>query len=478
MDRSFWIISAGRLIQIIISLVAVRIFTTLLSTAEVGNIYLINSIFGFFGLALIGPVGNYINRRLNKWVDDKRIIDYFFIYNLYLIFLSLLSTGIVYSLHKYFKVGGSIDIRGLIVIIMLMVYFLAWNQTIIPSLNLLNYRTSFVVFTVLTLSLGLTASIFLVKSFSASAVFWLSGQVFAQALVTIFAYMYFKRISRSSFEIASLKGAIKIENLKGIFYFSVPLAVTSFFVWGQNQSYRMIIENRIGLEYLGLIGLGIGVSSSIAVAVEAVAQQMYLPGFYREINTLDENRRAAGFNRIAQLSLPFYLSLTLLVSCLAPFLVNILAHRKFGEAYLFVVYGSWIELFRMTTNVLGLVAHSEMQTRYLLKAYFVGGVLAAGGVYFAAQSRHYQQAIPAVLVASGFAMTLIMYVEMKKLMKVKLGIRNIIRSFVVSLPFFLALLFYNQPRSLITSILIAFVFGVYFLIVQYRISKPLLGSTG
>jgi O-antigen/teichoic acid export membrane protein len=420
----------------------------------------------------------YINRKLHKWAGEKTSLNHLFTYRLYLVVLSMLSIPIAYYLHEYLDVGASIDIKMLILFMMMTIYFQTWNQTVIPSLNMLNYRLSFVLFTVLTLVVGLCLSVVLVKWVASTAIYWLTGQLAAQAFIALIAYRYLKKVMQSSLDFASVRNTATLENLKSIFKFSLPLAATAFFMWIQNQSYRMIVENRIGLEYLAFIGLGLGISSSIATAVESVVQQLYLPVFYRQINCCDQGGRAAAFNRMAQMTLPLYLSLTLLVSCLAPFLVDILAHKKFNQAYMFVIFGSWIELFRMTTNLLSLVAQSEMQTRYSVKAYLAGGLLAIGGVYLATFYRYAQLTIPVVLVMSGFTATVIMYVEMKKLMKIKLGIRTIIKSFLVSIPFVFALLFYHQPRYLPVSIIIALIFGGYFAIVQYKINKPFLSEAG
>ena len=79
------------------------------------------------------------------------------------------------------------------------------------------------------------------------------------------------------------------------------------------------------------------------------------------------------------------------------------------------IYGSWIELFRMTTNTMSSVAHSEMQTKYLIKPYHVGGLLAVIGVYFGAKyCNHHHYIIPAILMVSGFITMLIMHLDMKK----------------------------------------------------------------
>lgn len=177
---------------------------------------------------------------------------------------------------------------------------------------------------------------------------------------------------------------------------------------------------------------------------------------------------------MAQLTLPIYISLTLFISFLAPFLIKILVSDKFEKALKFVIFGSLIEFFRMTTNILSTVAHSEMQTRYLIKAYLVGGLIAVVGVYIGANLHNYEDIIPVVLVAGGFATMAMMYIDMKKLMNMKVGIRRIIQSVAMSIPFSLALLFYPLPRTIGFSLVIVAVCGAYFLLIQYRISWPLL----
>ncbi|WP_154650467.1 oligosaccharide flippase family protein [Geotalea daltonii] len=437
---------------------------------------MINSLFGFFGLALINPVGMYLNRKMHRWAEKKLVLNRFAIFNFFLLLLAILSSIIVFLVHRIGHVGGSISLPVLMLFLMLSIYFTAWNQTIIPTLNLLNHRLSFVVFTLLTLISGLGMAVLLVNFWAATAVSWLSGQLIAQALFALIALYHLRKVVGGTVDRSEMGQVIKRENLVHVLSFVFPLGITTFFMWLQNQSYRIVIEKTAGAEFLGLLGLGIGVASSIAAAFESLVQQLYLPLFYSEISTYDQERRTQAFNRMVQLTLPVYLSMTVLVSCLAPFLVNLLAHEKFSTAFQFVIFGAWMELFRVSTNVFGLVAQSEMQTRYLVKAYLTGGVIAVGGVYVAATHQYFQQTVPLILVASGLITTIVMYAQMKKLMRIKLGIRNVVKSLLVSLPFLLAILFYNQPRTMLSSLAILAVSGLYFLLTQYLICRPLLAQ--
>lgn len=471
MDSTLLIVSIGRVLQIALSLFAVRVYTTYLSTAEVGNLYLINSMVAFFGLALINPVGMYINRRLHKWADDKTVINYFFVFNLFLIILSLFSIIIVSVLNNSFGIGSGINLKLLSIFIAFNVYFNTWNQTIIPSLNMLNYRRSFVLFTSVTLVVGLVLSVAIVKAIRPSAVLWLSGQLIAQAVMTIVAFVYFKKVTKTLFDFNFIKRIVSRENLDYLLGFALPLGITTLFMWVQNQSYRMIIDKYIGLEFLGMIGLGLGIATSIAAAVESLAQQVYYPIFYSGINTSDPVKRAEAWNKMAQLTIPIYLSVTLMVSCLAPYLVKILVNDKFSQVFIFVIYGSWIELFRMTTNILSGVAHSEMQTKSLIKAYFAGGLVASVGVYLGSKLENYQQIIPVILAISGFVTVAIMYMDMKKLMQISIGFDRIVNTMILSLPFAIALFLNTKSVTILGSVIIVFIFGIYFLSTQYLIYK-------
>lgn len=471
MNKDFILISLGRVFQIGISLVAVRVFTTLLSTAEVGNLYLINSIIGFYGLVLINPIHMYVYRKIYSWAEEKQLINCFFVFNGYLLLISFISLPLTFLLIKTFGLARSVDLVYLMLFLVLNIYFLTWNQMILSILNILNHRTSFIVFTILTLSLGLAFSVVIVKFSSASALGWLNGQLVALGLIAGAAFLYFKRVFGDRLNLDQIKRLINGQSLNQVMVFALPLCFTNFFMWAQNQSYRLIVEKNVGLEFLGMLGLGLSISSNIATAVESIVQQLYYPGYYREISSYDAEQRTCAWNRMAQVVLPIYASLTIMITCLAPFLMNILVSRKFSEAFLFVIYGAWIELFRMTTNLLASVAHAEMQTKYLVKAYFTGGLMAVCGTYFASKWQEYHQIIPLVLVMSGFFTLMVMYVEMKKLARFKVGIRHVRKAVLFSVPFTLAMPFYSQSQSLLVSLIVSFTMGAYFLALQYRLSR-------
>jgi len=475
LDKDFLLISLGRVFQIIVSLVAVRVFTAFLSIAEVGNIYLINSIIGFFGLSLINPVQMYGYRKMYQWADEKFLINYFFLFNLYLSFLAFLSLPVTYVLTRTLGVANSLDLTHLMLFLMFYLYALTWNQTILPTLNMLNQRAAFVAFTCITLTVGIVLSIMSVKFFSATALGWLNGQLVAQGLVAVVALLYFRRIFRDRLAL-DLRQLIKNNQLQSVLVFVFPLCLTNFFMWLQNQSYRMIVEKQIGLEFLGMLGLGLSIASNVSAAVESIVQQWYYPRYYREISTDDPMHRTKAWNKMTQMILPIYTMLTIMMSCLAPFMMSILASRRFSGAFLFLIYGAWIELFRMTTNLLASVAHAEMQTTFLIRAYVAGGLIAVCGTYLVSRWYEAYRAIPLVLLVSGLVTMAVMYAQMMKLARLRVGIRQIGKAVLLSLPFVCAVPFYGHSGSLPVSLMITGVLGGYFAVSTYRYSGVFIGK--
>lgn len=473
MNNDLLILSAGRVVQGVIGIVSIRVLTSLLTPAEVGNYYLILSIVGFCVLTLISPFGMYVNRKLHKWDAEGNLFRRLAAGNIYLAAVSAFSAALIFALNRGFGVGGSIAPAAFVCLTALYVYFSTCNQTIIPALNMLGDRRAFVGYTAATLVLGLALSAAFTLGLARTAVAWLSGQALAMAAAGAFALVCLRRKARGAASPAVPAPGVTAAEFLPVLSFAWPLGLTYFLMWTQNWSYRLVVEKTLGPDFLGQIGVGLGVAAGIAAAVESVAQQFYLPEFYREINCGDAGIRAAAWNRMARVTLPLYLSFAIMVSFAAPFILKVLAGARFSGASGFLVCGAWIEFFRMATNLLAAVAHSEMRTRHLLKSYLTGAVLAVAGTFYCAWHAGRGTYIPLALAGSGLAIACVMYHDMRGLMPLKLFTRELAASFLLSVPFASAALFYGFRDSFPASGGICAAAGLYFLGTQYIISRRL-----
>lgn len=473
MNRDLLLITSGRFVQSFIGVVSMRVMTSILSPAEVGNYFLILSIVGFCVLTLISPFGMYINRKLHKWDAEGNLLSRLATGNLYLTAVSAFSVLVVLALNRGFRVGESIPLAGFMYVAGIYTYVSTANQTVVPALNMLGNRKAFVFFTAATLTLGLTLSVIFSLVFSRTALSWLSGQALSMGAVGLFALVFLSgRVTKGAKEPLSLS-RLSMPELAPVLSFAWPLAITYFFMWAQNMSHRLIIERAIGPDFLGLIGVGLGIAAGMAAAVESVTHQLYLPLFYKEISGGGQRERADAWNRMARITLPLYLSFAILVSCTAPFILKLLAGDKFNHAYLFLVCGVWFEFFRMATYILSSVAHSEMRTAHLIKSYLIGAVIVVAGTLYSAGRPAYAVLIPLVLVFSGLTMSCLMYFDMMKLMRLRVFTRELGGSFLLSLPFAAAALFYRFKDNLWVAGGVCAVCGLYFLGVQYALGRRL-----
>lgn len=476
MNRDFLILSTGRIIQSAIGIVSIRLLTSLLSPAEVGNYYLIFAVIGFCTLTFISPVGFYINRKLHGWAEHRIAVSRYKSSHYYLLLVSIISLIAVYFINQVFGIGSSIGALQFSLIIGFFLYLSTCNQAIVPAFNMLGRRLHFVVFMALTLCMGLAFSILLVEYVSRTAFCWVLGQVIALGFIALIAWRYFKQILNENYVSSETVTGQETDSLRHIFAFTWPLSLTFFFMWGQNLSYRIIVEKTAGLEFLGMLGVGFGIAAGMAAALESVVQQLYFPLFYEEINTSDPDRRAKAWNSMAKATLPLYTAFAVMVSCLSPFLMKILAGERFHSSFMFLLCGAWVEFFRMTNNILSGVAHSEMQTRHLVKSYFAGAIIAAGGTFLAVQRPDRATLIPFVLIFSGLTTVSVMYFDMRKLMRLHIFTKELLFSILLSLPFLAAIFLYPYQTDMYVASGIVFAFGAYFLFSQYKLNQDIVSG--
>ena len=165
------ILIIGRVLQILIALISIKISTKLLDVHEMGNLYLVLTITSFFGLFLVNPIGQYINRKTHEWYSESKLLNIFYIYNFYIFFLSILSILVVTLLYK-FGIGNEIEWFILVSLICIYTYLNTWHKTIIPMINMLEGRLAFIIFTVGTQILSLISAYTIINIFEATGIYW------------------------------------------------------------------------------------------------------------------------------------------------------------------------------------------------------------------------------------------------------------------------------------------------------------------
>lgn len=469
LDKNIIIIFLGKLVLMLISIVSIKVTTELLTPYEMGNIYIFGVILSFFILFLINPITQYFFRFMNEW-KKKSLVDIIFLLNIYFLFISL-SSLLIYPLYAFFNIGNGFDFKSLFLLLFFMIYFQTLNQFIIPVLNMLHYRLSFTILTVLTSLGSLFFAYIFVKLFGNSAQNWLIGIVLSNCIFMIIGFVILRNKLNDKFNgvFYNLKKITK-PKIKSILVFVIPLSIATLFMWLQNSGYRIVVEQKLGLEFLGFLGVGMAVSSQIASVVESIVMQYFHPIYYQKITNVTLEDRKKAINELINKVLPIYFMLTIFLTFFAKYIVEILVAEKYFEAYIFAVFGIWIEFFRMTTNLFGNISQSEMNTKKFMIPYIIGSILTIILVYLSSIHSEYKLYLPLALIVGGFLTMIIMYFSMKKLIDFEIDYRLIFWAFIVSIPYF-GVYFIDIESTLFNNIVLVMCFGLYFLGTIFYIYK-------
>ena len=149
-------------------------------------------------------------------------------------------------------------------------------------------------------------------------------------------------------------------------------------------------------------------------------------------------------------------------------LISLLAHNKFHESYVYIMFGVGIEFFRVMTNLLNNVSQSEYKTTETIKPYVIGFIVSLGALSIFDFGTNYFM-IPLVLGVAYLLVFIYMYINMKKLLNIKYEF-NIIKTILFSMPFFIIHLINYTDINFFQNVILAFIFGLYFLLMVWQFS--------
>lgn len=450
----FIVLLFGRIIQIGITLLSLRLSTTLLPQVELGYVYYIVAVQSFFSLFLISPVGQYFNRNTSKWYVKNTLYCFYKKQLLYILIITILSMFLL-SILKIF----GIDILPLELIFASSLLILAQscNQTVVPMLNMLEKHKVFVFYNLLTAFLCLVSSYIFIVVFSASSLSWLGGIIFGNGLIAVIATIYFR--AQNALSIDSIEGV----NFKEIRRFCLPIAIATVFMWYLNSGYRISIEKLYGVEYLAFLGVGLAISSQIFTVAESLVTQLLIPRLFKDAEVSNKEQRKAIVNKYFSIVIPFYVSLAVFLTFFVEFLFPFIVAEKYYGAYQVAVYGAWVELGRVLTNTLAIISQIEKKTTKFIFPYAFGAAFLFVGIslsnYFIVSDINLE-----ILAVSSLIVLLIMSLLMKSYLTFKIPFKVGLISVFFTLPSIAYLLIVDIEASLsLVNFFICFVGGVIYL---------------
>ena len=463
MNKNAIVITVGRVSQMLIMFITYRVLSTVLSVKDMGIYYFLLSISGAFGLIYANPIGMYANRVIHAWKEHATLID-----NLKTVIKSFMVGSLLTIPFLFFyREKISLEENSLLAVVFTMVFYVfstSINGTLVPCLNLLGFTNQFVILTLLTNLVGLIISFALVKLIAPLPLYWLIGQAISFTLFGAIAYLV---LQKNNVDVSTATTEKYHLRIKRVFKFALPILVTNIAVWVLGQSFRFFYKENIDLTILGELAFGLGLATSLCVAVEYLFQQLYLPDFYAHINAANADKGAV-WNKLFNKLVPVYIYFTIFIIGLSPFIMRVLADTKFKNSAQYLAIGALVEFIRMIGNAFTMATQSEMKTHKAMGPYLAGGLVTILGVLYICQHPELVVYTPFCLMAGYLVASIYLGINVKKMIKVHISIGDILKYILTASVFLLALFLSSFSQSLMSSIVIGFVFGLLLLFFFYQ----------
>lgn len=406
--RDFLVISGGRLASAFIALVSIRAVTTFLTPEQYGELALLITVQMFCGLFLVNPVGQYINLHTHTWWDDGSLFSRLKIYQRYILLVSLVGFFVALFVNHQASLDHSILTS---LTIFLMVFAGTFNATLIPILNMLGYRGASVLWSILTISVGLILSISL-SFFVPSATVWFLGQALGMLIGWLGASYYLRQHNKLS------KPSNSLLNKKIALSYCLPLALATGFMWLQLSGYRFLINNYWGLAQLGFFALGFQLVGQIWALVESLAMQFLYPLFFRKVSDYKNKVIVSqAYSDLLNTLMPVYFVVSGFIIISSPYLLKVLVSNQYKDATIFLSLGACVEMCRVLGNLLSNAAHVKRNTKALAIPYFIGALLSIAFIYFAGVSSLDIKWAGIGLLLGSIAMLIVMIITMHQQLK-------------------------------------------------------------
>ncbi|MBB4631771.1 lipopolysaccharide biosynthesis protein [Sphingosinicella soli] len=347
----------------ILSLVAIRYATKLLVPGEYGQLALLLAVQTFCGLFLINPVGQHINRNTHRWWDDGTLRPRLRGYHRYVLVVALvgsLATVVVAA-----QANGVLSALAMFVMVMAA----TWNATLVALLNMVGLRHQSIFWGLVTVVVGLGASVLLI-ALRAEAAVWFVGQAIGMALGALGAWWALDRRLPPRTEEEALR-RLPLLDRATLLKYCLPLAAATGCMWLQLHGYRFAVEHYWGLAALGYVAVGLGLAAQLWALAEALASQFLLPFFYRRASRGGAEATHALSDLINTLG-PVYLVLAAAMLAGAHALLSLLVDPQYAGVVPFVVVGTVVECARATANLLANATQITQRTRMLALPWAVG----------------------------------------------------------------------------------------------------------
>lgn len=460
----FLLIIFGRLLTAFIAVISLRVMTTLLEPDDYGEWALLVGFQVFGSLFLINPVDQHVFRHTHAWWDNGTLLKHLKKYNSYIFFVSFLVAAVVSFWWAFTKSNQSEGVSSSLLTgfgVGSALYFSTWNIALNYLLNMMGFRIQSVILSVFSATVGLLVSALLVME-SPIAIFWIYGQLIGAAVGAIGAWRMLRKLYPVAYNSTQRLEFSDFLNRKSILGFCIPLAAATGFMWLQNTGYRFWVGSHWGLAELGILVVGLGISSQLTAIVESLAMQFLYPYFARGIANADsKSQTSLALSDLMNVLLPVYAIWAGLNVICAAAIIHVIADTRYHAAIPFVIFGALIEFMRCTTNLWSNTARAIRRTKGLIPPYGFGAVVVWIGVVGLSRFDTNLIWLSSVLVLGASVTCGVMMILMQRLLPINIDIPRISISLIImAICFIVTVIHPMQMFGLYQNLLLLLLSGV------------------
>jgi O-antigen/teichoic acid export membrane protein len=440
------LVAGGRLAAALMALISIRAVTTFLTPEQYGELALLIAVQTFCGLFLINPIGQHINLHTHAWWDDGTLMTRLKSYRRYIFVVSFVGASVVFFMGKQQTLE---QILWSSAVMFTLVIVGTWNATLIPMLNMLGFRSASVLWSILTVMIGLACSISFVI-WLPSATSWFSGQTIGMAIGALGAkYVLHKHALHTKLS----KGRLSLIDRRTVLSYCLPLALATGLMWLQLSGYRFLVESYWGLAQLGFMVVGLQLTGQISALVESLVMQFFYPMFYRRVSAHEQVHEVElAFSDLLNTLVPIYFVLIGLIIVSAPYLLKLLVASQFQDAIFFVILGAGIELCRVLGNILSNAAQITRKTKSVVLPYAVGAIITFILIALIGYRQKEMIWVGVALISGSIAMLLVMLKVMYRQVSFRLDVWRCLLGTLAMLTMIAVVDWMPKPDSWVVSI--------------------------
>lgn len=370
-------IITGKIIQIILAALSIKILTSVLSLGEVGRYGIAISISLMITSAVGSPISMYLNRVAHDLLCTKTLTKAFYLLFFQVILIALAIYGTAHFLFDLNSFGLSIS-QDTIELSIIIFISSTMNWALINVINTLGDGKSYSLLTISTVGFGVLLSYLLCTTISNSHLWWILGASVSQLTVAAYAFYIVFKIEKQNClksETATKQTNHSLISIKQTLKFCAPISAVAILSSFLINWYKWISFEDLNIKELGLIVGCFIFSTGIFNAVEQTSAAIFQPRFYKDLSSKEDSVKAFAWNRYAERMIG-----TLLLA-FAAYLANIeiaskiLLSSQFHNEIKILILCGVADFIRITCNIVSIRYDSTMKTKDGLVPSFFAAIM-------------------------------------------------------------------------------------------------------